>query len=1211
VQHHPAVVEMKTNVELTSSTQQIVLSEIAHISCLIRGQNTRALAQSFEEMSKLRMILLSKRSLKENIHDPVMIVQPFLNLLCNPNVSMELSSASLSALQTLMKTELYSLISSDNAIRISDATIDGILACRFFSLEQQLLGDEAVLLQSFITLNDCIKSPVGDFVSQKHLESIVKGMIRINFDFRSSDLLKKSFEFNLLELVSSVVSRVESSEAEGISSVCHLLLFFCQQLDSSEVASLPDLRTLFLRLILVALQRSGAYLAANDGFVEVIQQVVCKSIIKNCASCLEDCAIMSYGVNCMQTLLVLIPHSIKAHIQTFVHFVVLRLLESKKPSPECHEVLIEFLVDLLNKPDFSLFLYVNFDCDSHCQDLFERLVKFLCRSSFTDSTNTFSKRCLDCLIAVLRDMESRNNRSEFGDFQLIEAEKIKKKRLQTACEHFNRDPKKGFQYLQHVGIFSSSLKAQEVAMFFRHTPGLDKVVVGNFLGEKVDFNLEVLNEYCKCFEFGRLTLDEAFRLFLSTFMLPGEAQKIDRVVEAFSQEHYNQTNACDNKQFNHPDAVYSLAFGVIMLNTDAHNSQVKNKMTLTQFCKNMKGMNGKEDFPKEMLTDIFNSIIEDEIVLKSDGAASASADDELPAVSHRELADSIVAGKYMNESISAYCSTLDRDMLALVWGPILASLSVVYDNDMHSDVLELCHYGFYSLASLSSRFKMTEALNTLVFNLSKMSRVMSVQEGLQTSVHANFALHPKQQRAFINMLDMAHLYGNMLTDGWLIVIDCALSLYAPSVIQLNLPPNPKDSELDMIFQKSPSIRGKRDKSIYTANSNSVLKTHSIWTKIFPEIPYVQQESISSTTDTKVQGLIDTARRVLNLCALESIFLDAQTFQESALFHVVSSLITFIQRRSLSSGGAILSNMWMLDEEIASVSVRLLVSVVSTNGHRLELIWPRVFEQFTGMLKDARQLTPALQEVSIGMNKSTDVIHVCLLIHYMSGFVSLASKFMGNSIVESDFPRGLSSLLKFCRIPKMHEHFANERMAEAMEALICKNAARLKVTKTWSHVLDLLLLLTKALLAKHSTTVIFRVVSFLVLESGEISRDNFVEALKIVCAFASDQQEIQLSLEALDLICALQNRVAQWTSDDNEGCLQLWMLLLQTFASFSEDSRGDVRDHSLVCLQRCLFRFDSPNQFADWSKIFSQVQHSTFTSFTPLFVCNLSSRCCFR
>ena len=196
--------------------------------------------------------------------------------------------------------------------------------------------------------------------------------------------------------------------------------------------------------------------------------------------------------------------------------------------------------------------------------------------------------------------------------------------------------------------------------------------------------------------------------------------------------------------------------------------------------------------------------------------------------------------------------------------------------------------------------------------------------------------------------------------------------------------------------------------------------------------------------------------------------------------------------------------------------------------------------------------------------------------------------MFHPIVASDIPRGFSSLLKFFQIPNCLEHFA-DRLAEAMEGLICGNAARLKSTRSWKVVLDILALLTKALLAKRSHTAIFRVVSFLVLESGEISAENFDETLKIVCAFASDQQDIQLSLEALDLICALQNRVTQWSSDDGgEGFQIFWILLLRTFASFSEDSRGDVRDQSQVCLQRCLFRFDSLNTSANWPSIFAEV-----------------------
>jgi Sec7-like guanine-nucleotide exchange factor len=47
------------------------------------------------------------------------------------------------------------------------------------------------------------------------------------------------------------------------------------------------------------------------------------------------------------------------------------------------------------------------------------------------------------------------------------------------------------------------------------------------------------------------------------------------------------------------DGAFTLAFSLIMLNTDIHSPNVKNKMTKEQFIKNNKGMNAGEDFPKE------------------------------------------------------------------------------------------------------------------------------------------------------------------------------------------------------------------------------------------------------------------------------------------------------------------------------------------------------------------------------------------------------------------------------------------------------------------------------------------------------------------------------------------------------------------------------------------------------------------------------------
>ncbi len=58
-------------------------------------------------------------------------------------------------------------------------------------------------------------------------------------------------------------------------------------------------------------------------------------------------------------------------------------------------------------------------------------------------------------------------------------------------------------------------------------------------------------------------------MFLQSFRLPGEAQKIARVLEAFSSGYHGQ---CPDV-FRNADAAYVLSYSVIMLNTDQHNKQ--------------------------------------------------------------------------------------------------------------------------------------------------------------------------------------------------------------------------------------------------------------------------------------------------------------------------------------------------------------------------------------------------------------------------------------------------------------------------------------------------------------------------------------------------------------------------------------------------------------------------------------------------------------
>jgi hypothetical protein len=70
----------------------------------------------------------------------------------------------------------------------------------------------------------------------------------------------------------------------------------------------------------------------------------------------------------------------------------------------------------------------------------------------------------------------------------------------------------------------------------------------------------------RSFDFAQLTFDVAIRVFLESFRLPGEAQKIDRIMEAFASQYFQ--SACqgrDTNVFADQDAAFVLSFSLIML----------------------------------------------------------------------------------------------------------------------------------------------------------------------------------------------------------------------------------------------------------------------------------------------------------------------------------------------------------------------------------------------------------------------------------------------------------------------------------------------------------------------------------------------------------------------------------------------------------------------------------------------------------------------
>ncbi|XP_055754076.1 cytohesin-3-like isoform X1 [Salvelinus fontinalis] len=179
---------------------------------------------------------------------------------------------------------------------------------------------------------------------------------------------------------------------------------------------------------------------------------------------------------------------------------------------------------------------------------------------------------------------------------------VRNKRFLSGKKKFNMDPKKGIQYLVDNDLLEWT--AEAVAEFLYKEEGLNKTAIGNFLGEREEMHLQTLKAFVELHEFSDLNLVQALRQFLWSFRLPGEAQKIDRMMEAFATRYCD----CNAGVFQSTDTCYILSFAVIMLNTSLHNPNVKDKPTLERFFSMNRGINNGGDLPNDLLMKLYESI---------------------------------------------------------------------------------------------------------------------------------------------------------------------------------------------------------------------------------------------------------------------------------------------------------------------------------------------------------------------------------------------------------------------------------------------------------------------------------------------------------------------------------------------------------------------------------------------------------------------------
>ncbi|KAL7019472.1 hypothetical protein ACKWTF_011130 [Chironomus riparius] len=198
------------------------------------------------------------------------------------------------------------------------------------------------------------------------------------------------------------------------------------------------------------------------------------------------------------------------------------------------------------------------------------------------------------------------------------SEVIRKRKYRIGLNLFNKKPEKGIEYLVKNGFLDNT--STGVAKFLISRKGLSRQMIGEYLGMiQNSFNMSVLESFCDELDLSGTAVDVALRKFQSYFRMPGEAQKIERLVQVFSQR-YGKCNQEVIGKLRSAETIFILAFAIIMLNTDLHTQALKpeKRMRCEDFIKNLRGVDDCADIDRDILVGIYERVKANEFKPASD-----------------------------------------------------------------------------------------------------------------------------------------------------------------------------------------------------------------------------------------------------------------------------------------------------------------------------------------------------------------------------------------------------------------------------------------------------------------------------------------------------------------------------------------------------------------------------------------------------------------
>ncbi|XP_031269661.1 brefeldin A-inhibited guanine nucleotide-exchange protein 2 [Pistacia vera] len=755
-----------------------------------------------------------------------------------------------------------------------------------------------------------------------------------------------------------------------------------------------------LELLKILLENAGAVFRTSERFLGAIKQYLCLSLLKNTASTLM--IVFQLSCSIFISLVSRFRAGLKAEIGVFFPMIVLRVLENvAQPNFQQKMIVLRFLEKLCVDSQILVDIFINYDCDVNSSNIFERMVNGLLKTAqgvppgttttlLPPQEVTMKLEAMKCLVAILRSMGDWMNKqlripdphstkkheavenspelgtvpvangngdeavegsdsqseasSEVSEVSTIEQRRAYKLELQEGISLFNRKPKKGIEFLINANKVGNS--PEEIAAFLKNASDLNKTLIGDYLGEREELSLKVMHAYVDSFEFQGMEFDEAIRAFLQGFRLPGEAQKIDRIMEKFSERYCK----CNPKAFISADTAYVLAYSVILLNTDAHNPMVKNKMSAEDFIRNNRGIDDGKDLPEEYLRSLFDRISRNEIKMKEDGLAvqqkqSMNSNKILGLDSilnivirkrgeerHMETSDDLI--RHMQEqfkekarkSESVFYAATDvvilRFMIEVCWAPMLAAFSVPLDQSDDEVILALCLEGFRYAIHVTAVMSMKTHRDAFVTSLAKF-----------TSLHSPADIKQKNIDAIKAIVTIADEDGNYLQEAWEHILTCVSRFEHLHLLGEGAPPD----AAFFAFPQNESEKSKQAKSTILP----VLKKKGPGRIQFAASAVMRGAYDSAGIGGNASGVVTSEQMnniVTNLNMLEQvgssemnrIFTRSQKLNSEAIIDFVKALckVSMEELRSAS------------DPRVFSLTK--IVEIAHYNMNRIRLVWSSIW-----------------------------------------------------------------------------------------------------------------------------------------------------------------------------------------------------------------------------------------------------------------------------